>query len=97
MGVLLRDKHFLIFLLLSQQEIACWYHVFHLKADDLLNKINLSHMLWPKKIHIWKIYCVSYLQNCPSCHYFKGLAKVNMRCIYIVLLNFKVHSNFYFS
>lgn len=45
MGVLLKDKHFLIFPLLSQQEIAYWYHVFHLKADDPLNKIKLSNML----------------------------------------------------
>lgn len=45
MGVLLRHKYFLIFLFLSQQGIAYWYCVFHLKADDLFNKINLSHML----------------------------------------------------
>lgn len=60
MDVLLRDKHFLIFLLLSQKEIAYCYHVFHLKADDLLNKINLGHMLvaW-KKCHKQKSYCES--------------------------------------
>ena len=49
MGVLWRDQHFLIFPLLSQQEIAECFHVFHSKAEDLLSKIKPAICRSPKK------------------------------------------------
>lgn len=48
MGVLLRNKHFIIFLFFSRQGFAYWYYVFHLKADDMLSKINPDHMSLPE-------------------------------------------------